>query len=312
MNKTTYLNLRRQLNFNFSYLDFFKQIIIDLSFCTLLIAIFNSSVSVINVAIIPLFMFRQFAILHEAVHGLTHPQKKINSFIGIISGTFCLTPFSIWKLAHLKHHYWTGNLQQDPTFTILKNFEKSSSFKKKFIELTWQMGFPSLAALQHFGFWLLGLKNIRSAESALSLTIPVSIYSFIFWNMSLGNLIILTCGVLVYLRFYEDMIIPQHVGLYSDEDPNIHPPSWQQPNVTRSWHMHSAIESHIVLNMNYHTEHHLFPNLPWYKLKEAHYLLKAQNENINMVNFHEWIQQQRSQPFIEVMTPKNQSLKSAS
>lgn len=302
MNKTSYRSLRQSLNFKFQVRQLGQQIATDLLLLFMVAELFQTSLAPLNIFIIPLFMFRQFSILHEAVHGLSHPNGKANHLCGLISGTFCLTPFAVWKMAHLKHHYWTGNLEQDPTFAILKTFDQSSPFKKKLIETTWNMGFPLLAALQHLGFWLFGLKNVKSFEVAVSLIVPTAFYAFLFSQLSLLNLTIAGIGVLIYFRIYEDMIIPQHVGLYSDDEPDHHPPAWDQIPITRTWYLHPFIERHVVLNMNYHTEHHLFPDLPWHQLDQAHKLLQRENE-LNVVSFFEWMKMQRSRTFAEVITP---------
>ncbi|MCM2353862.1 MAG: fatty acid desaturase [Pseudobdellovibrio sp.] len=302
MNKATYRSLRQGLNFNFQPLQLGKQISIDLFLFSLITGLFQTSVAPLNIFIIPLFMFRQFSILHEAVHGLSHTNGKINHFCGLIAGTFCLTPFTVWKMAHLKHHYWTGNLEQDPTFAILKTFDQSSSYKKRLIESTWRMGFPLLAGLQHLGFWIFGLQNIKSIEIALSLALPVIFYGALASQLTWGNLAICATGTLIYFRIYEDMIVPQHVGLYSDDEPDHHPPAWDQIPITRSWYLHPFIERHVALNMNYHTEHHLFPDLPWHQLDKAHKLLQTEKE-LNIVSFFEWMKMQRQRTFAETITP---------
>lgn len=307
MNKADYLIIRKKLNFNFQFNEFLKQISIDLLLLFCMGGLFQTTLAALNIFIIPLFMFRQFSILHESVHGLSHTHRKLNQIIGITAGIFCLTPYTVWKLAHLKHHYWTGNLEQDPTFSILKKFDQSSPFKKKLIESTWSVGFPLLASLQHIGFWIIGLQNIKSLEVILSLTLPVAFYGVLISQLSLVNLAFCAIGILIYLRIYEDMIIPQHVGLYSDDEPDHHPTAWEQMPITRSWYLNPYIEKYIALNMNYHTEHHLFPDLPWHQLDQAHKLLITEKNELNIVSFYEWMKTQRQRSFVDVITPVSPS-----
>lgn len=303
MNKASYRSLRQNLNFDFQAIQLGRQISIDLFFLVTMVGLFQTALAPLNIFIIPLFMFRQFSILHEAVHGLSHPNAKVNQLFGIVAGAFCLTPYTVWKMAHLKHHYWTGNLEQDPTFAILKTFGQSSPFKKKLIESTWRVGFPLLACLQHLGFWIFGLQNIKSIEIILSLALPVIFYSALVSQLTWINLAICAIGTLIYFRIYEDMIIPQHVGLYSDNEPDHHPPAWEQIPITRTWYLNPFLEKHVVLNMNYHTEHHLFPDLPWHQLDQAHKLLQADTNELNIVSFYQWMKAQRERPFAEVITP---------
>lgn len=304
MTKNSYIKLRQNLNFEFSYHNLSQQLITDLFFVISIVGLFKTPLAALNIFLIPLFMFRQFAILHEAVHGLASPHTTYNFILGMISGTLCLTPYSVWKTAHMKHHYWTGNLEQDPTFSLLKNYKHSSKSKKQLIEYSWRLGIPYLSTLQHLAFWLYGLKNAKSVKAFLELTLPFAFYTIALYNLNFGSLLILSIGILIYLRIYEDMIVPQHVGLCSDEDHDSHPAIWDQPHVTRTWAMHPAVEKYVVLNMNYHTEHHLFPDLPWHQLKRAHQMIQETNSgDLNIIFFYQWIKQQRSRRFSDVIAP---------
>lgn len=308
MDKSNYKELRSQLNFKFRPWHLLLQLSIDV--CSLGLILYLTKLpelSLCNVVFIPLFMFRQFSILHEAVHGLSHPNSKINFTIGVISGAFCLTPFVIWKSAHLKHHYWTGNLDKDPTFAILKSYKESSENKKKIIEYSWKIGLPFLGLLQHWGFIIYFFKtffeNKKSSEYWANLMIPILLFFFILPKFSWISLSTTVVGILIYFRLFEDMIIPQHVGLYSDDEPDMHLPPWDQTEITRNWKLSNFIEQHIALNMNYHTEHHLFPDLPWHELKKAHRLIKASSQPyLNEIN-SDWISNQRQRKFSDVIQP---------
>lgn len=302
MHKTKYREIRQKLNFSFNQKHFIQQLIFDICAICTIIGLFNTSFAFLNILLIPGFMFRQFSILHEAVHGLSHPNDKINDSIGIIAGAFCLTPYSAWKAAHLKHHYWTGNLEQDPTFSILKLFDQFSDTKKSLIESTWFNGIPYLGYLQHWAFWIFSFKIKMTPRNILSLAFPAVVYVILLFNLTLLSALYLSIGFYIYFRFYEDMIVPQHVGLYSNDDFSHHPPAWDQQHVTRSWYMHPILEKYIVLNMNYHTEHHLFMDLPWRELKKAHTIIKEENEELNMITLV-WMKEQRNRRFKDVITP---------
>lgn len=247
-------------------------------------------------------MIRQFSILHEAVHGLIHPHSKTNDFIGFIAGTFCLTPFAAWKIAHLKHHLWTGNINQDPTFVILKNYDEYSELKKRLIELSWRKGLPLLALLQHFGFWIFSLKSIFFLKNGLSLIVTFIFYAVVLSQLGLIDVVVCLIGIGFYFHLYEEVIIPQHVGLHSTDGSDHHTYHWQQLELTRSWYLHPVIEKYAVLNMNYHTEHHLFPDLPWHQLDQAHQLLLNENETLNMKPAN-WVHDQRKLSFKQVIMP---------
>jgi fatty acid desaturase len=52
-------------------------------------------------------------------------------------------------------------------------------------------------------------------------------------------------------------------------------PLWEQYRATRSCYYPPGISELLVLNFNFHTEHHLFPDLPWYRLRDARASLRA-------------------------------------
>jgi fatty acid desaturase len=49
---------------------------------------------------------------------------------------------------------------------------------------------------------------------------------------------------------------------------------WEQQATTRSCRYPGILGELLVLNFNLHTEHHLFPALPWFRLREARKLIK--------------------------------------
>lgn len=45
-----------------------------------------------------------FSLMHEAVHGVFSPNRRLNDFFGILSSTTFPTSFTLQKIAHLGHH----------------------------------------------------------------------------------------------------------------------------------------------------------------------------------------------------------------
>src|SRR5579871_2028602 len=66
-------------------------------------------------ALLALFYFHNFAILHEAGHGNVHRRDAVNVAIGHYASLFCFLPFYGWRYIHQEHHTWTGNAEKDPT-----------------------------------------------------------------------------------------------------------------------------------------------------------------------------------------------------
>src|ERR1700722_20137090 len=66
-------------------------------------------------ALLAVFYFHNFAILHEAGHGNIHRRDLVNVIIGHYTSLFCFLPFYPWRYIHHEHHTWTGNPEKDPT-----------------------------------------------------------------------------------------------------------------------------------------------------------------------------------------------------
>jgi fatty acid desaturase len=52
-------------------------------------------------------------------------------------------------------------------------------------------------------------------------------------------------------------------------------PIWHQYRATRSCYYPRGVSELFVLNFNFHIEHHLFPALPWYRLRRARELVRS-------------------------------------
>ena len=69
----------------------------------------------IGQALLALFYFHNFAIMHEAGHGNVHRRDWVNVIVGHYASLFCFLPFYPWRYIHHEHHTWTGNPEKDPT-----------------------------------------------------------------------------------------------------------------------------------------------------------------------------------------------------
>lgn len=58
------------------------------------------------------FLVRLFIIQHDCSHGAFFKKKVLNNWVGRVLGVVTMTPFAIWKQAHLTHHASSGNLKK--------------------------------------------------------------------------------------------------------------------------------------------------------------------------------------------------------
>jgi fatty acid desaturase len=74
-------------------------------------------------------------------------------------------------------------------------------------------------------------------------------------------------GVLLYFLFVEIVNLPHHLAL-SHHHGQSRIAIWNQHENSRSCSYPRWLSNFIFLNFNYHIEHHLYPDLPWFYLEE--------------------------------------------
>ena len=72
-------------------------------------------------------LLRLFVIQHDCGHGALFKKSRSNDILGHCLGALTLTPYSVWKDAHAKHHATSGNLDKRgvgdvDTFTVAEYY----------------------------------------------------------------------------------------------------------------------------------------------------------------------------------------------
>lgn len=252
--------------------------------------------------------FRAFTLLHDASHGVAHSNKFLNDAVGFVSSIFCVLPYWPWRMIHLEHHKWTGNLQKDPVLLILRDYPNQSKAKKLFMNFAWTGWIPYLAFSQYVVFWKMGHIYFKKSDGQKNKSYTFISY-FIMASVYLSTLLVLQekallyffPGFFMYLVAVEVINMPHHMALNNSASPNPQTPLRQHP-FCRSCH-HSWFFSYFFLcNFNYHTEHHMFPYLPWYQL---HKIIDATEDHLgqeyNKSEGYSWIFKNRNKDLAQVM-----------
>jgi fatty acid desaturase len=253
-----------------------------------------------------MLMFRSFSLMHEAVHRSLSPYRWINVTVGILCGALCMLPFAQWRELHLTHHLWSGNLDQDPTMKLVKNYEKIPRTLRVVIEYCWKFWLPLLALMQHLLFWTESIvttfKNPRSIQMWIS-----NIAFFGFWLMIIhygpkGFLFhSLLPGIFIYFLLVEIVNLPHHLALEHKLGDERYP-LWDQHRTARSCTYPRILSHWVFLNFNFHTEHHLYPDLPWFELEAlSHQLSEHLGSNYNHDPMFKWILSNRKRPLAEII-----------
>lgn len=309
--KEKYLQLRKQNKFELKNSFVLKHILFDLALISLSFYFckIGQGLQFLAIPLLAILMFRSFSFMHEAVHGLVSAHNFLNDSLGLFYGAFCGLPFAPWKKSHLEHHFWSGNYEKDPVMaliTILPQFPKPAL---RLLTFLWRAWVPILALMQYGVFWALSLKStlkMRSIQSILTLCIPVGLLvSICLFTSSSFIWGVFIPAVALYLLAVEVVNLPHHLQL-----PMINGekklPIWEQYQVARTCLYPKWVANFIVLNFNYHSEHHMFPDAPWYYLEKLHLALRIELAEAQTIDpSFKWILENRPKELLEVIQPNS-------
>ncbi|MFN4908385.1 MAG: fatty acid desaturase [Bacteroidota bacterium] len=170
-----------------------------------------------------------FITAHDAIHGTVSPRKSINSFIGTLAA-FLFAGLSYRRLSvnHHLHHAHPADDYDDP------DYHASNSYVPWFV-----------AFMRHYASWsqfiIMGV-----AFNVLKVWIPEP-RLWVYWIIPafLGAFQLFTIGT--YL-------------------PHRKPHTNDMPHNARSMRLNHALAMISCYFFGYHTEHHLSPGTPWWRL----------------------------------------------
>ena len=222
---------------------------------------------------------RQFALAvlaHDGAHNLLFFNEKINDFA---SQWFCAFPiFSDnrpYRPYHLAHHRFTES-ENDPDISLSAPFPiTKASFRRKVIrDLTGQTGFKRYS---------IALKSIFSSEAdnfqGKIKKISDKISGFLITNLVIFSLITILSHWYIYFllwwipafTYYSLIVRIRNIAEHSVT------PGETNLNNTRTTKA-SFLTRYLLVphHVNFHLEHHLFTNCPWYNLPKVHEMLKGE------------------------------------
>lgn len=252
-----------------------------------------------------IFYFRSFSMMHEAVHGTLSTNRRLNGALGFFYGAACFLPFGQWREIHLVHHYWAGNIEKDPVRKLSLVFKGPPTRASQFLSFMWKSWFPILALMQTYVFWFESARRSILKPTflgLLGLILPLAAWGAIFtlapWSITA---VVLVPSILFYLALVEVVNFPHHTDLPQYEG-EVRLALWDQHEIARSCFYPKLMTRFVLLNFNYHIEHHLYPTLPWYRLEALSQELRGRITRYNYSKGNEWILRNRRKPLEEVCT----------
>lgn len=208
-----------------------------------------------------------FTLEHECTHRTPFASPALNDWVGRACGMVLILPFEWFRYFHLAHHRWTNLPGQDP--------ELEGARPETLRQWLWHVsGLPYWAAMARITLALAfgrggqarylpapALPRIRAEARAM-----LVLYALAAASLWLSPLLLWLWLVPVllgqpFLRLYllaEHGDCPQVAGMFDN---------------TRTTFT-SALVRFLAWNMPYHTEHHVFPAVPFHRLPALHALMR--------------------------------------
>jgi fatty acid desaturase len=222
-----------------------------------------------------------YAAQHELSHGTVFKTFKINEFFGRIIGFFMLFPRDFDQVMHFAHHRWTqewekdGELVREP-FTI-----------KTYI--LWFWGFTywynRISGIIRRARGIILEPYITKSENAkviLESRLHVLGYLLILiTSLFYGSWMALTFWILPMVLtkpIHQMQNTIEHLGLTHKKD------ILQNTRSTRT----NFFMKWMCWQMPYHTAHHTFPSVPFWKLKELNSKIEGNSEKIYSMGYIEF------------------------
>lgn len=308
LSKASYVAIRGRLSFAPNPLAVAGILALNVSLGALgiwLLSLGTTASYLLSQLVFPVVFFQAFSILHECGHGNCTSKGWLNTLIGHYASALCFLPYFPWKFHHALHHVWSGNLEKDPSLKLLRDW-RTSRRVPLLIRLAWRSWIPLAAAVNHLVFWSYPITVWRNGPDnqlrrcIASVLWMAVVYAGVHYAwpeiFSFGNFAI---AILIYLVAVELVNLPHHADQPTTGGKLA---LWQQGYSTRSCYYPKLVSELLVLNFNFHIEHHLFPTLPWYRLREARALVKpALGAGYNEATGVQWNLQNRFKDVTHVL-----------
>ena len=295
-----------------------KDLLGNLLLLTIIVALLmtqNLAGYLVSQLLLGVVITRSLFLMHECAHGLQSKNKIFTATLGNFYGLFCLLPYPAWRLLHLKHHTYAGIRGMDPLLVITTSNSPilKSGLISKTLGFLWRIGFPYIELIRSLGYVfspVIILKKTKDRNLFLKALASI-IFVMLFWKTAstlfpeIVNLKTFVPGFFVYLLLNELVSLPQHMDMPSAESSKGVFPLWEHPTVTRSVALPRIIDRHVFLNFNLHTEHHVFPKLPWRQLTLAQVILKKDMGETYPEASWDWSFKKRKGKFSDIIKLKD-------
>jgi fatty acid desaturase len=236
-----------------------------------------------------------FVLLHEAGHQTLFRTPLLNRCTGHHAGFFAVNPFPCWKLVHGMHHHWTGWQDLDLTTATLVA-RRLSLVERIVVNGCWWTWLPLFSVLYRVNnYWNLfrmfayfphrhQRRQLFGGVGVLAAVYGLTVYL-------LGPLLLVQlAGLALFLTLVlqDPLILSQHthVPMQRSDGEAVKPFSPAEQEVfTRSLKFPGWFARLILLNLDAHELHHMYPRVPGYDLHRIAYVPR------NRIHWRRWLVQ---------------------
>jgi beta-carotene hydroxylase len=191
-----------------------------------------------------------FTVMHEAMHGVAHRNKRISAALGRTMGVFLTVSFPLFRAVHYEHHSHTNDLERDPDFLV--------SRKPGWLLPLYCLGITVDYRRHYYGRRLWRTKGELVESASLDVFLLCAIAAAAYAGILVPLLVVwiapaLTAVLALALAF--DYL--PHAPYDSAErylDTRIYP---------------GRILNAVLLGQNYHLIHHLWTTIPWFRYRQV-------------------------------------------
>jgi fatty acid desaturase len=232
------------------------------------LAIPNWSLMIPAMILHGLTLVTMFAPMHECVHRTAFAARWPNEVFGWIAGLLSFYNFTYYRYYHTWHHRYTQDLKRDPELMD----PKPKNLFEYLLEISaipfWifrPLTFARLATGQTHKYPFVP-DNARG-KIALSATVQLLVYLAGIVSIAMNYswaLYFFFLPALLAQPILRAILIAEHTGCTNDED-----------GLTNTRTTLTSFPIRLLMwNMPYHTEHHLYPSIPFHHLPQAHVQLR--------------------------------------
>ena len=239
-----------------------------------------------------LALLQWFVLLHEAGHKTLFKTVRLNKYAGHLASFLAGIPFECWKTVHGLHHHWTGWQDLDATTAALIP-RKLAWWEKFVVNVCWKLWIPLFSILYRLqNYWNLPrLYRLFPRKQHWKLTwnllLLLAVYGATVYLVGFALLLqVFGLALFLTLVMQDVLILSQHthipMELSHGEDVQAFAPADQEV-FTRSLRFPTWFSSLVLLNMDAHELHHMYPGVPGYRLGKIDY------DTQNSVQWWHWL-----------------------